>query len=67
MYADYCGRWIESVDPQLDDRTYIEKWYALSKIELPPKPKLKWIFLHLDLAVFESTKRTAFLVQQGWN
>jgi hypothetical protein len=67
MYADYCGRWIESVDPELDDRTYIEKWYALSKIELPPKPKFNWTFLHLDLAVYESTKRTAFLVQQGWN
>jgi hypothetical protein len=67
MYADYCARWIESVDPELDDRAYIEKWYALSRIELPAKPKFKWTFLHLDLAVYESTKRTAFLVQQGWN
>jgi hypothetical protein len=67
MYADYCARLIESVDPELDDRTYIEKWYALSKIKLPPEPKFKWTFLHLDLAVHESTKRTAFLVQKGWN
>jgi hypothetical protein len=67
MYAHYCARRVESVDPELDDRAYIEKWYSLSKIELPPKPKFKWTFLHLDLAVYESTKRTAFLVQQGWN
>jgi hypothetical protein len=67
LYADNCTRLIESVDPELNDRTYIEKWYALSKIEPPPKLKFKWTFLHLDLAVCESTKRTAFVLQQGWS
>jgi hypothetical protein len=67
MYAQCCARWIESVEPALDDRAYVDNWYALSKIELPPKPKFKWTFLHLDLAVYESTKGTAFLLQQGWN
>jgi hypothetical protein len=66
-YAGYCARLIESVDPQLDDRAYIENWYATTTIESPPKPKLKWAFLHLDLAVYDSASGMAFLMQKGWN
>jgi hypothetical protein len=67
FYAQRCAGLIQSLDPQLDDRAYIEKWYAQGKIELPSKPKFKWAFLHLDLAVYDSAKGTAFLVQKGWN
>jgi hypothetical protein len=67
MYAQRCARQIESVDPQLDNRAYIENWYALGEIESPPEPKFKWAFLHLDLAVYESAKRTAFVLEKGWN
>jgi hypothetical protein len=66
-YADRCTRLIKDVDPQLDDPASIEKLYANAKFELPRKPKFKWIFLHLDLAIYESVQGTALIVQQGWN
>ena len=67
MYAQCCLRQIDFLDRQLDNRAFIENWYALSKIELPLKPKLKWRLLHLDLAVFNSANGTAFVVERGWN
>ena len=66
-YADRCTRLIREVDSQLDDPASIEKLYENAKFELPQKPKFKWIFLHLDLAIYESVKRTALIVQKGWN
>ena len=66
-YAHLCASVVGFIDPHLDDRAYIKDWYAMTKIELPPKPKFKWAFLHLDLAVYDSANRMAFLVQQAWN
>ncbi len=66
-YAHRCASVVGFIDPHLDDRAYIKDWYAMTKIELPPKPKFKWVFLHLDLAVYDSANRMAFLVQQAWN
>jgi hypothetical protein len=67
LYAQRCGRLIDLVDPQLDDYLYIESIYAQGKIEPPPKPKLDWRFFHLDLAVYERVKGTAFILQQAWD
>jgi hypothetical protein len=55
MYAQRCERMIESIDPQLNDRAYVENLYAQGKIEMPRRPKLRWTFLHLDLALYSAT------------
>jgi hypothetical protein len=67
VYARRCGRLIQFVDPQLDERAYIENLYAQGKIEPPQKPKLEWAFFHLDLAIYDRAKGAAFVVLQGWN
>lgn len=66
-YADRCVQLMQAIEPQLDDRAYVEKLFADGKIEMPSKPKLKWTFFHLDLAIYDRAKRTAFVVQRGWN
>lgn len=66
-YAQWCTRLIEHVDPQLDDRAYIETLYAQGKIDLPPDLKLEWHFIHLDLVVYDRAATTAFCFGQGWN
>jgi hypothetical protein len=67
MYAQSCARIIDFVDPQLDHRAYVENMYVTSKVARPAKSKFKWIFLHLDLAVYDSATGVAFLMEQGWN
>jgi hypothetical protein len=66
-YAQCCTRLIEFVDPQLDDRVYIESLYAQGKIQAPLKPKLEWKFNHLDLMIYDRADMKAFCVQQAWN
>ena len=68
IYAMACERWIRFVDPQLDDRAYVENLYALSNLAPAPKtPKFEWTFLHLDLALYDRTSNKAFIFQYGWN
>jgi hypothetical protein len=67
MYGLHCERMIKSVDPQIDDSAYVESLYAQGNISIPCGPKLRWKFLHLDLALYDTASRTAFLMQKGWN
>jgi len=67
VYAARCTRLIEFVDPQLDDRVYVEGLYAQAKIQAPLKPKLEWKFNHLDLTIYDRGNMKAFCVQQAWN
>jgi hypothetical protein len=66
-YAGRCVQLMQAIEPQLDDRAYVEKLFADGKIEMPSKPKLEWAFFHLDLAIYDRAKRAAFVVQRGWN
>lgn len=68
IYAMSCGRLMRVVDPQLDDRAYVENLYALSRVgPAPRKPKFEWTFLHLDLAIYDRATGKAFIFQYGWN
>jgi len=67
QYAQYCGRLLESIDPHLEDRSYIEMLYRHGNFDPPSKPRLEWHFLHLDLIVYDRVNKLAFCVQQGWN
>jgi hypothetical protein len=67
MYADRCSKLIRTLDPQLDDRAYVETLYSHTEMEMPAKPKFEWRFDHLDLVICDVAKGVGFNVQQAWN
>ena len=66
-YADHCQRYIDKMDPQMDDPEQVKNWFAHAGSSPPRLPKFEWTFCHLDLGFWEKTTRTAFWVQKGWN
>jgi hypothetical protein len=66
-YANRCARTVFHIDPKLDDRSYVEDFYATSGRPVPGKPKLGWDFNHLDIGVVEMRSKVFFCLLQGWN
>jgi hypothetical protein len=66
-YANRCARTVFHIDPKLDDRSYVEDFYATSGRPVPAKTKLAWGFNHLDIGVAEMRSKVFFCLLQGWN
>jgi hypothetical protein len=67
VYAQSCSRLVAFMDPQLEDRAYVEKLYAFANIDPPRRSKFEWTFLHLDLALYDWSTGRGFVINQGWN
>jgi hypothetical protein len=67
IYADHCHRYINKMDPQMDDPEQVKNWFAHAGLAPPKLTQFEWIFCHLDLGFWEKTTRAAFWVQKGWN
>jgi hypothetical protein len=65
-YAQHCMRVIADFEPRLDDLGFVKALYK-HKEEAPTRPKPEWVFLHLDLAIFDRAKPGLLVVQKGWN
>ena len=66
-YAQHCLRCICAIDPQMNDSETVKGWFGNAALMAPKKPKLEWMFMHLDFGFTEKTTRTGFWVQKGWN
>lgn len=66
LYADRCMAIINDIDPKLDDRDMVKEWFDLAGQPVPRKPKLEWVFQHLDLGSWEKTTQAAFWLHYGW-
>lgn len=66
-YALQCVRYIQTVDPQIDDSEHVKDWFSRVGLTPPMRPNFEWMFHHLDLGFFEKITKTVFWVQRGWD
>jgi hypothetical protein len=54
---------IRSVDPKLDDRDFVRKFYGAS--DIPSRPKLEWAYHHLDLGLVDEKAKFFGYFERG--
>jgi hypothetical protein len=67
LYANKCGRTIINVDPNLNNRAYVEELFQSAGRTMLGRPRFAWKFNHLDLGVAETKSATFFSILHGWN
>ncbi len=65
MLAQHYAKLIKRIDPNLDDRSYVETMLYGGRLAVPAKPKLRWAFKHLDLYIADDASTTCFIMQRG--
>lgn len=64
LASDYAHV-IRNVDPQLDNRTYVDQFYKTAGHPAPTKPKFRWKLNHMSLGLLEDTLRTFHVLRHG--
>ena len=67
MLSMKYARIIAEMDPKLDDPTYVRSLYEKAGVPVPAKPKLKWNFHFLDLALLDERAGVSFILSKGPN
>jgi hypothetical protein len=55
------------MEPKLDNRDYVDEFYANAGHVAPRNPQFLWGFNHLDLGNCEKRSSNFFTLLQGWN
>ncbi|EKO3844418.1 TPA: hypothetical protein P0E36_005382 [Vibrio harveyi] len=63
--SHYYAQLINSIDPQLSERSLVNDYYSQGKMEPPNKFKLAWYFDGLDLVIKDTRNEVSFLLHKG--
>jgi hypothetical protein len=64
MAQDYAFI-VRTIDPKLEDQSYIKEMFDSSSVQYPKSPKMKWQMNYMDIGVLETTSKNLFVFKYG--
>ncbi|AIT09542.1 hypothetical protein LO80_05905 [Candidatus Francisella endociliophora] len=64
--SDEYSRYIYELDPQLDDRAFVNKLYRDCNLEVPNRYEFIWSFYGLDLNLLNKKDKKEFVIREGY-